>query len=64
MPGHGGVLDRFDSAIFVALAYSLIINLIILMFFGRVGGLTLVFAALSNKPRNISKFPKEKITVG
>lgn len=38
--------------------------LIILMFFGRVGGLTLVFAALSNKPRNISKFPKEKITVG
>ncbi|MDD6307558.1 MAG: potassium transporter TrkG [Clostridiales bacterium] len=38
--------------------------LIILMFFGRVGGLTLVFAAFSDKERNISKFPKEKITVG
>ncbi len=38
--------------------------LIILMFLGRVGGLTLVFAALSNKSRNISKLPKEKITVG
>lgn len=38
--------------------------LIILMFLGRVGGLTLVFAALSDKERNISKLPKEKITVG
>ncbi|MGN0438219.1 MAG: TrkH family potassium uptake protein [Lachnospiraceae bacterium] len=38
--------------------------LIILMFLGRVGGLTLVFAALSNKVRIISKLPKEKITVG
>lgn len=38
--------------------------LVILMFLGRVGGLTLVFAALSNKIRNVSKLPKEKITVG
>lgn len=38
--------------------------LIILMFLGRVGGLTLIFAALSNKVRNISRFPMEKITVG
>lgn len=38
--------------------------LIILMFLGRVGGLTLIFAALSNKQRNLSRFPKEKITVG
>ena len=38
--------------------------LIILMFLGRVGGLTLVFAALSNKQRNLSRLPKEKITVG
>ncbi len=38
--------------------------LIVLMFLGRVGGLTLVFAASSNKVRNVSKLPKEKITVG
>lgn len=38
--------------------------LIMLMFFGRVGGLTLVFAAFSDKERNISRLPKEKITVG
>lgn len=38
--------------------------LIVLMFLGRVGGLTLIFAALSNKVRNISRYPNEKITVG
>lgn len=38
--------------------------LMILMFLGRVGGLTLVFAAFSDKERNLSKLPKEKITVG
>ena len=40
------------------------IVLIGLMFFGRVGGLTLIFAALSNKQHNISKKPQERITVG
>ncbi len=38
--------------------------LILLMFFGRVGGLTLIFAALSVTPRKVSKLPREKITVG
>ena len=38
--------------------------LIILMFLGRVGCLTLVFAAFSGTRGNISKLPKEKITVG
>lgn len=38
--------------------------LIILMFFGRVGGLTLVFAAISPKGGGVSKLPQEKITVG
>ena len=38
--------------------------LIFLMFLGRVGGLTLVFAALSERKTNSSKYPQEKITVG
>lgn len=40
------------------------IILIALMFLGRVGGLTLVYAALSRAGRNISKLPMERITVG
>lgn len=40
------------------------IVLICLMFFGRVGGLTLVFAAISNKHHAASRLPQEKITVG
>lgn len=38
--------------------------LIVLMFMGRVGGLTLVFAAYSEKINNMARLPKEKITVG
>lgn len=38
--------------------------LIGLMFFGRVGGLTLVFAAFSRKNYDSYKFPQETITVG
>lgn len=40
------------------------IILILLMFFGRVGGLTLIFAALSGTRKNVAKLPREKITVG
>lgn len=40
------------------------IILIALMFFGRVGGLTLVFAAVSGTHRHISRLPQENITVG
>ena len=40
------------------------IILICLMFFGRVGGLTLIFATVSEKKPNGSKYPQEKITVG
>lgn len=40
------------------------IILIILMFLGRVGGLTLIYAALSGVRHNVSKLPQEKITVG
>ncbi len=38
--------------------------LIVLMFIGRVGGLTLMFAALSGIKHNVSQMPQEKITVG
>ena len=40
------------------------IILMILMFLGRVGGLTLIYAALSGSDKKISKLPQEKITVG
>ena len=38
--------------------------LIVLMFFGRVGGLTLVYAALSGTKRQVGKLPLDHITVG
>ncbi len=38
--------------------------LMILMFLGRVGGLTLMYAALSGTNKNLSKLPQERITVG
>ncbi len=38
--------------------------LILLMFFGRVGGLTLIFATFSETKKAALHFPKEKITVG
>ena len=38
--------------------------LIGLMFFGRVGGLTLIFAAMTGTGSNCSKYPQEIIAVG
>ena len=38
--------------------------LILLMFIGRVGGLTLIFSALSSKRGNTARLPQEKLTVG
>ncbi len=40
------------------------IILIILMFTGRVGGLTVIFATVSRKKPPVSELPVEKITVG
>lgn len=38
--------------------------LLAMMFFGRVGGLTLMYAAISSKETEVSRRPVEKITVG
>ena len=38
--------------------------LILLMFFGRVGGLTLMFAAINSDGVQVSLYPVEKINVG
>lgn len=38
--------------------------LIVLMFLGRVGGLTILYAAISTSTKKLSKLPQEKIIVG
>ncbi len=38
--------------------------LILLMFIGRVGGLTLIYSAYSSYKKSVSKLPIEKITIG
>ncbi|MBQ4266454.1 MAG: Trk family potassium uptake protein [Clostridia bacterium] len=38
--------------------------LIMLMYFGRVGGLTLIFAAMPGNQGTSSRFPQERLTVG
>jgi hypothetical protein len=34
------------------------------MFIGRVGGLTLIYAAIENPKRNPAKLPRENVAVG
>ena len=38
--------------------------LIALMYLGRVGGLTLIYAAVSSKKTGSAKLPQESITIG
>ncbi len=38
--------------------------LVLLMYIGRVGGLTLIFAASGSKKGNTARLPQEKMTVG
>jgi trk system potassium uptake protein TrkH len=38
--------------------------LIVLMFIGRVGGLTLIYAAIADNPADMSRRPVGKINVG
>jgi len=40
------------------------IILITFMYFGRVGGLTIAYAALSTRKKPFKKYPMEKIAVG
>ena len=59
--GHYLFFKRFYKT--AALICCLTLILILLMFFGRVGGLTLIYAAISVKQNGV-KLPLEKITVG
>ena len=43
---------------------SSLLTLIFLMFFGRVGGLTALYAFMDNRPAVSSKYPLEKLVVG
>ena len=38
--------------------------LIVLMYLGRVGGLTLIYAAVSSKKTGNAKLPQERIMIG
>lgn len=38
--------------------------LVFLMYFGRVGGLTMIYAVMSSDPRGSSQFPQEQVFVG
>ena len=38
--------------------------LMLLMYCGRVGGLTLIFAAASGTVGNTARLPQEKLTIG
>ena len=38
--------------------------LVVLMFLGRVGGLTLIFAALSDNKGRYGRLPEENISIG
>ena len=38
--------------------------MILLMFFGRIGGLTLIFAANTYGPRRLFRMPEEKLSIG
>ncbi len=40
------------------------IILILMMFFGRVGGMTVIFAAISGTDKKLSRLPQEDVTVG
>ncbi len=38
--------------------------LIVLMFFGRLGGLTIIYATIKYDPSKDARFPRGKLTVG
>ena len=38
--------------------------LIFLMYFGRVGGLTMIYAVTANKAPSLSQLPQEQVIVG
>lgn len=62
----GSAIGTVGLTLGITSSLSLIsrIILMILMFFGRVGGLTLIYAAIGPSENNNSRLPLEKITVG
>ena len=48
----------------LAVGAAMIFGLVALMFLGRVGGLTLIYAAQSVRRTSCSTLPLEKVTVG
>ena len=63
MPSRIGTVG-LTLGITPGLSEESLLILILLMFVGRVGGLTLVFTALSKRSVAVSKLPRERITVG
>ena len=46
------------------LGNSSLLTLVFLMFFGRVGGLTALYAFMDSQPAISAKYPLEKLVVG
>ena len=53
--------DAIDKLCFISLTDD---KVGLLMYLGRVGGLTLIYAAFSGKKATGAKMPKEKIMIG
>ena len=52
----------FSVPIFVSLCLSTL--LVFLMYFGRVGGLPMIYAFTAGNGTSVSQFPQEPVTVG
>ena len=58
------VISRAERDVQAKLGLVSHLILVVLMYLGRVGGLTLIYAAISVKIQSGAKRPLDKITVG